>query len=136
MKLSVAQKYVAAIKKVKSKYVTLDSLSKEIGYYDSIIIRDLTEFEPLLAFDHEINIKDILPKIEEYINSINKEVKSAPKKKTSPTLKTGLNYQNFIYEKMTLPGGLIDRNRSLTESELKALKKLITSELKKLKETK
>ena len=135
MNKTMTQKYIGAIKRNKSKYVTIDQLSAELGYYSEVIAKDLAEFDPMLMFDSSINVKGLLPKLEEYVRSLEALTKKEPKKK-APIAKNGLSYQEYILSKMTLPGGLIDKNIHLEEAELKALRKLINDELKRIKDSK
>jgi len=132
MNKTLATKYLNTIKKNKSKYVTLDLLSRDLGYYSEVIAKDLSEFEPMLNFDPGINLKNIIDALEKYVSSFVVE----PKKKSVTTIKKGITYQQFIIEKMTIPGGLLDKNISLSEKDLKTLRKLINDELKSLKDSK
>ena len=131
MNKTTANKYVLAIKKFKAKYLTIEQLSHEIGYYSEVIAKDLAEFEPMINFDPNINIKDLLPKLEDYISSLSNVNKKPVVKKSNTTTSKEETYQSYIFSKMTLPGGLIDKNRVLSPTELKTLRRLINLEIKR-----
>ena len=136
MNKTIANRYINAIKKNKSKYITVDMLSHELGYYSEAIAKDLAEFEPMLIFDPTIDLKDVLKKLEHYVESLDKINKKVVKKKVILPNKSELTYQQYILNKMTLPGGLIDKNISLTEQELKTLRRLINLEINRIKDSK
>lgn len=136
MNKTLATKYLNALKKEKGKYVTIVTLSNSLGVYPDVISRDLAEFEPLLNFDPEYNLKELMSKIEEYLIEL-KENQNKPVKKRAPVVRLkGETYQEFIYQKMTLPGGLMDPSIELKDAELRALRRLINQELALRKEKK
>lgn len=133
MNKTLAKKYLSSIKNYKKKYLTSETLSRINGLYPEVINKDLSEFEPMLAMDPSYNLKDLIPVIEEYIASIEvnkKPVKHFEAKKES---KKYSGVSDFVYKKMTVVGGLVDKSIVLSEDDLKVLRKLINEELDKLK---
>lgn len=129
MNKTLAKKYLSNIKNYKKKYLTSEQLSKINGIYPEIISSELSYFEPMLAMDPSFNLKDLLPQIEEYIASIesNKEkVKYFEAKKES---KKYSGVTDFVYKKMTVVGGLVDKSITLSDEDLKVLRKLVNEEL-------
>lgn len=135
MKKTLAEKYLNALKKEKSKYVTVELLSQSIGLYPDIISRDLSFFASMLNFDPEYNLKELIPAIEEYLHGtgVTKAVK--PKKKASAP-EANEDFRQYLFDHMTLPGGLFDKKTNLSDAQLKTLKKLITNEINNRKNTK
>ena len=133
MKKSVAKKYLAAIENSKKKYITCEALSSKMGIYPEIIADDLSFFEPMLAMDPSYDLKELIPAIQKYIEE--EEAKREKKEVVKVNKKDLVNYKSvsdFMYKKMTF-NGLVDRNAHLSESDLKALKKLIQQELDTIK---
>ena len=134
-KLSEVKKYLNAIIKINKKYVTTDRLSKVVGIYPEIINEQLSYFEPTLMMDPEYNLMELVPTLKKYV--IDKEEKSSTLIK-KPTIKKATLEQydsvsDFIYKRMTLVGGLLDRNVVLSDTDLRVLKKLITEEQQRRK---
>ncbi|MCR5332851.1 MAG: hypothetical protein K6E11_02370 [Bacilli bacterium] len=132
MNKTTAKKYLSAIKNAKKKCLTSEGLSRLIGIYPEIINEQLSFFEPMLAMDTSYNLKDLIPTIEEYIE---KEEAVKVKKAKFEAKKHASKYKgvsDFVYQKLTV-GGLVNRNASLNEAELKVLRKLVNEELEALK---
>ncbi len=128
-----AQRIAAALRKGNKKVITLDALSRLVGLYPDVLGEQLLIFSPMILMDPSINCKDLLPQIEEYVKSFD----AAPKEKArvSPAVKKkevaeykGVN--DFVYQKMTSAGGLVDRSSRLSEKDLKILHRLVNAELK------
>ncbi len=129
MNKTLAKKYLSNIKNYKKKYLTSEQLSKHIGIYPEIISSELSYFEPMLAMDPSFNLKDLMPQIEEYIASIES---SKEKIKHFEAKKESKNYSgvtDFVYKKMTVVGGLVDKSIVLSDEDLKVLRKLVNEEL-------
>ena len=135
--VSKLQKFVAAIKRLKSKFVTSETLSREVGLYPESINGTLSFFDPLVMMDFTYDLRGLLPVIEKYIEE--EDSKKTPKATTERvTKKKMLKYESiseFIYEKMTT-GGFLDKNTVLTDIELRGLKRLIADEQAKRKAAK
>lgn len=129
MNKTLAKKYLSSIKNYKRKYLTSEQLSKINGIYPEIISSELSYFEPTLAMDPSYNLKDLLPKIEEYIASLEtgkEKVKYFEAKKESKKFN---GVTDFVYKKMTVVGGLVDKSIVLSDDDLKVLRKLVNEEL-------
>lgn len=131
MNKSLAKKYVSEIKSAKAKHLTSDALSRHMGIYPEIIREQLSFFDPIITMDLDINIRDLLPQIEAYIEEeeAKAEKKSRVVIKKSELEKYG-SIAEFVYEKFSI-NGLIDRRATLNEVDLKTLKKLVEEELAK-----
>lgn len=129
MNKTQAKKYLSFIKNTNKRCLTCEQLSRHIGIYPEIIAEQLSFFEPMLAMDPDFDLKDLVPNIEEYIDSF--EVKKEKKQKTNNAKKKTIQFKgvnDFIYQKMTI-GGFFDRSVSLDEPSLKILRKLVNEEI-------
>lgn len=136
MNKTQAKKYLSFIKNTNKRCLTCEQLSRHIGIYPEIIAEQLSFFEPMLAMDPEYDLKDLVPTIEEYVESL--EAKKEKKQKTINTKKKTIQYKgvnDFIYQKMTI-GGFFDRSLSLNDADLKILRKLVNEEIDLLKKDK
>ena len=130
-KLSEVKKYLNAIIKMNKKYVTTERLSKVVGIYPEIINEQLSYFEPTLMMDPEYNLMELVPTLKKYVVEKEEEKSSTLIKKPAikkQTLEQYDSVSDFIYKKMTLVGGLLDRNVVLSDTDLRILKKLIVEE--------
>ncbi|MCD8204874.1 MAG: hypothetical protein LUC16_03520 [Coprobacillus sp.] len=127
--INSTKKYLSALKKVKGSYVTSEKLSVTMGIYPEVINDFFSYFDPMVNMDYSYNLRDLEGELKKYLDekAATKPVKasSAPKG-PKPTYES---VGDFVYQKMTAGGGLIDRNAYLTDADLRALKKLITLEL-------
>lgn len=129
MKLSNLKKYDKFLKSTNKKIVDVDTLSKGVNIKADLIIDDLIYFEPMLRMIVEnYNFRNLEKNIEDYIsNSINKETKKKTKRlKYDPNQTT----MDFIYSKLLLDNGFIDRYYKFSNQDLKHLRYLINKELK------
>lgn len=129
MKLSNLKKYDKFLKSTNKKIVDVDTLSKGVNIKADLIIDDLIYFEPMLRMIVEnYNFRNLEKNIEDYIsNSINKETKKKTKRlKYDPNQTT----MDFIYSKLLLDNGFIDRHYKFSNQDLKHLRYLINKELK------
>ena len=132
LSMPLLKRIILQLKKTNQKYVTVDDLSQQLGIYPDKIAEVISYFNPLILMDLTSNLKDHLEQMEIFLNS-----KIAPKevKKTKTTridIKAYKTIIDFIYQHMTIDG-IIDKTRHLSSAELKAMKKLITEELKSKK---
>ena len=135
-KLAEVKKYLNAIVKLNKKYVTTDRLSKVVGIYPEIINEQLSYFEPTLMMDPEYNLMELVPTLKKYVVDKEEEKSTALIKKPAikkQTLEQYDSVSDFIYKKMTLVGGLLDRNVILSDTDLRILKKLIVEEQQRRK---
>lgn len=130
-KLVEVKKYLNAILKMNKKYVTAERLSKVVGIYPEIINEQLSYFEPTLMMDPEYNLMELVPALKKFVAEKEEEKSSTLIKKPAikkQTLEQYDSVSDFIYKKMTLVGGLLDRNVVLSDTDLRILKKLIVEE--------
>ncbi len=129
MNKTLAKKYLSSIKNYKRKYLTSEQLSKINGIYPEIISSELSYFEPTLAMDPTYNLKDLLPEIEEYIASLEASKEKVKYFEAKRESKKFSGVTDFVYKKMTVVGGLVDKSIVLSEDDLKVLRKLVNEEL-------
>lgn len=135
-KLSEVKKFLHSLLKMNKKYVTSERLSKVVGIYPEIINEQLSYFEPILMMDPEYNLMELVPILKKYVIDKEEEKSSTLIKKTAikkATLEQYDSVSDFIYKRMTLVGGLLDRNVVLSDTDLRILKKLITEEQQRRK---
>ncbi len=129
MTKTLAKKYLSFIKGNKKKHLTSDALGRTMGVYPDVVREQLSFFEPLITMDMDYNTHDIVPLIEEYLESL--EQKKVPNdriviRKEKIDEYDGLG--DFVYKKFTI-GGLVDKNIVLNEVDLKVLKRIVNEEL-------
>ena len=133
MNKTTAKKYLSAIEGYKKRYLTCENLSRVMGIYPEVIAEQLSYFEPMLAMDPSFDLKELVPAIEKYIEEEDaKKTKKDVVKVSKKELNEYKSVADFLYRKMTI-NGLVDRSASLSEKDLKALKKLVQYELDDLK---
>ena len=133
MNKTTAKKYLSAIENSKKRYLTCENLSSIMGVYPEVIAEQLSFFEPMLAMDPSFDLKELIPSISKYIEAEeSKREKKEVIKVSKKELSEYKSVSDFLYKKMTF-NGLVDRNASLSEADLKALKKLVQKELDDLK---
>ena len=129
MNKTTAKKYLSAIESSKKKFLTCEYLSRSMGIYPEIIAEQLSYFEPMLAMDPSYDLKDLIPELKKYIEEENKKNPKVPVVKVNKKeLKEYKSVADFLYKKMTV-GGLVDRSISLSETDLRILKKLVQEEI-------
>ena len=133
----VVKKYVNAINKMKAKYVTSERLSKVVGVYPEVINETIAYFEPMINMDTSINLRDLLPAMNQYISDIEEKKQPLVHQEviTKKNIQEYESVNDFIYRKMSV-GGIIDRGAYLSEKDLRILKKLVNDELAKRKNKK
>lgn len=131
MNKTLAKKYLSAIRNTKKKFISCETLSRNMGLYPEIIAENLSYFEPMIALDLSFNLKDLTPALEKYIEE--EESKGVKVKHVVIRKKQVSKYKSigdFVYQKFTV-GGLVSKNVELSEEDLKILKKLVATELEK-----
>lgn len=129
-----AKKYLSAIENSKKKFLTCEGLSRTMGIYPEIIAENLSFFEPMLAMDPSYNLKELIPNLKEYIEEENQKSSKVPVIKVNKKeLMEYKSVSDFVYKKMTTVGGLVDKYATLSETDLRILKKLVQQELDSLK---
>lgn len=134
-KLSEVKKYLSSIIKINKKYVTTERLSKVVGIYPEVINETLNYFNPMIKMDPEYNLMELVPTLKKYVSDKEDEKTNTLVKKPQPQRITE-HYDSigdFVYRKMTVAGGLLDKNINLSDLDLRILKKLINEEQQKRK---
>ena len=134
MNKTTAKKYLTAIESNKKKFLTCEGLSRTMGIYPEIIAENLSYFEPMLAMDPSYDLKELIPALKAYIEEESQKSQKAPVVKVNKKeLNEYKSVSDFLYKKMTTVGGLVDKYATLSEADLKILKKLVQIELDALK---
>lgn len=133
--VTTIKKYLTAILKIKAKYVTSERLSKVLGIYPETINETLSFFDPMICMDYSYNLMDLVSVMKEFVED--DDNKQDPIDRSEAVYKSDLapydSITDFIYQKLTIAGGLIDKNARLSDNDLRILKKLVTEELNKRK---
>ena len=127
------QRILGALKRSKKKVVDLDLLSRLMGRYPDVLANTLAYFEPMIRMDASINIRDLVPAMEEYLVE---PLKAKPAKPKKPAVRKSelakyASIGDFVYRKMTTIGGLVDPSIRLSDEDLRILEKLVESETKR-----
>ncbi len=134
--LSIAKlkKILTAIKHAKTKVVTSETLSREVGLYPEAINELLSFFDPLVTMDFSYDLKSLVEPMETWISSeeAKKEKKPATPRLSKKTLEQFESINEFIYAKLTI-GGIVDKTVQLSDLDLRALKRLVNDEQAKRK---
>ena len=132
--VSTLKKYLAAMSKIKAKYITSERLSSVIGIYPEIINENLAYFDPMLKMDSTANLLELVPDIKKFIED--EEQKKAPAIHVAPVYKKEVeefkDVNDFVYRKYAV-GGMINKSAELSDKDLRILKKLVAEELAKRK---
>ena len=129
------QRILGALKRSKKKVVGLEDLSRLMGRYPDVLCDTLAYFEPLIRMDPGINIRDLTPALQAYLDEPLKPKTDKPRKiavRKSEVAKYS-SISDFVMRKMTNVGGLVDPTITLTEEDLRVLEKLIEAQRKKAK---
>ncbi|MBR2506230.1 MAG: hypothetical protein IKB70_04815 [Bacilli bacterium] len=133
--VTTIKKYLAAILKIKAKYVTSERLSKVLGVYPETINETLSYFDPMICMDYSYNLMDLVETLKEFVE--NDDNKQDPIDRSEAVYKSDLapyeSIMDFLYQKYTIAGGLIDKNARLSDADLRILKKLVLEEIAKRK---
>ena len=132
--VSVLKKYLSALSKIKRKYVTVEQLSRVVGVYPEVISETLSYFEPMLMMDPDYDVLSLVPQIKQYINEVEEKKNPVPTPEfiSKKVVDEYESVVDFIYQKMSV-GGIIDKGATLSDKDLRILKRLIGEELKKRK---
>lgn len=126
--LQTLEKIHQALSTHKAKYVTAESLSREIGVLPEKIQQLCATFNPLVTIDFSFNLKELIPDIDKHLTS---KVKKAVKKTVAIKKEVG-SYQrliDFVYDKMTFEG-MLDKSIVLEDRELREIKAIASEELR------
>ena len=81
--------------------------------------------------DTEFNLVELVPTLKKWLNDQEENKTLTSNKKTSLKKRDYEQYDSvsdFIYKRMTIVGGLLDRNVVLSDQDLRILKKLVSDE--------
>ena len=127
--LTITRQYLAAIKKSERKYVTSESLSKEIGIFPDVITDTLAYFDPLVKMDYTYDLRELLPILEEYIEKTVAAREKQKRPRLTATIKETTGYdsiEDFVFQKYIFKSsGLFNYDATLNDKDLRILKKLI-----------
>ncbi len=127
------QRILGALKRSKKKVVDLEALSRLMGRYPDVLADTLSYFEPMIRMDPSINVRDLVPEMNAYLEVPLKPKSEKPKKlavRKSEVAKYS-SIGEFVYHKMTSVGGLVDPSIRLSDTDLRILEKLVEAETKK-----
>ena len=123
---SRAKLYLEGLLKAKRKHINTYDLAQTVGIVEDFIRDELSNLEPMVRLDLDYNLMDLLPALEQFVETKTSNKKAGPKAKT-------IKYQNiaeFVYKNMTVSGGIIDQAFELNDQQLKDLKKLVNDAIK------
>lgn len=126
--LQTLEKIHQALSTHKSKYVTAESLSREIGVLPEKIQELCATFNPLVTIDFSFNLKELVQDIEKHLLT---KVKRTVKKTIAIKKDVG-SYQrliDFVYDKMTFDG-MLDKSIVLNDRDLREIKAIASEELR------
>ena len=133
--VTLIKKYLNAILKLKAKYVTSERLSKTLGVYPETINETLAYFDPIICMDYTYNLMDLVDVLKKFVD--NDDNKQDPIDRNEAVYKSDLapyeSIMDFLYQKCTVAGGLLDKNMNLTDSDLRILRKLVNEEITRRK---
>lgn len=130
MKPVNAKKYLKFLQDSKLKIVSLKKLSLGTNIKEDVILDEFTEYDPLIRMIEGTNFKKFIPDLEALVAANEAVKKKAPKKKRVKTSNYN-SIKDFLYDKILLTGGFIDRTYEFSEDDIKTLRLLCTRELKK-----
>ena len=127
------QRILGALKRSKKKVIGLDALSRLVGRYPDVLCETLAYFEPMIRMDPSINVRDLVPEMEKYLEVPMKPKPEKPKKMAvrKADLAKYSSIGDFVYHKMTSIGGLVDPTIVLNDYDLRILEKLVENETKR-----
>lgn len=137
MPIAKLKKILTAIKHAKTKVVTSETLSRDVGLYPEAINELLSFFDPLVNMDYTYDVRSLVEPIEKWIASeeAKKEKKPAAPRLSKKTLQQYESINEFIYAKLTI-GGIVDKTVQLSDLDLRGLKRLVSDEQAKRKSLK
>lgn len=131
MTLANAKKYLKVFKDSKIKNLKVEHVSKGANIQEHMVLEDFVEFDPLIMLVSDVNFRKFTADLEDFIVK-HTPVRKKPKKKNVKKVNYN-SIKEFIYDKMLLTDGLLDRSYVFTSEDLKTLRYLCNKELKKEK---
>jgi hypothetical protein len=128
-------KSIKAIKNSDKKVFTCDDLSKKTGVRSEVIRGLLIKYNPLINFEYNFDLHEILPDMEKdlSISTIKKKRARAIRKDELDEYPSTLFY---IYKKMTVPGGILDLGYKLKKDDIRIIRKLLKRDYAKISQKK
>lgn len=133
MNLKNSKKYYSYLKKETKKIVDIRKLSLGSNIKEDIILDDFEEFEPLIRFSSDsVNFKNYIENLSNYIlENENKSVKKVTKPHKVSNKVEYDSLKDFLYDKIVLPSGFIDRTYEFNLEDYKKIRKICNIEIKK-----
>lgn len=127
LKKDRAVNYIKIMEKWHKKTMVTKELSLESGVVEDVVANELANFDSLIRLFPDYNILQILPELKKRYQPT-KTKRIVKPSVVEPYRSTA----DYIYQTMTMPGGIVDKNMVLSKAQLKILKKVVNQELKKL----
>lgn len=138
--VSRLKRCLSVLKKKNKKYVSLDMLANWVGFYPDVVADDLCVFEPMIRMDPSVNLNNLIAPIEAYLANKGKPKEAAPKEKRviakTEEVQEYASVGDFVYRKMTDPGGLVSPSATLSDHDLHVLQKVVKNEIAKRRNAK
>lgn len=129
--ITQARKFATYLIKSKMKVVTSETMSQDIGLYPDVINDFFAYFDPMVKMDYSYNLRNLIMPLEIYIHKLEQK-KATGEPKIRITKKKLAEYDSiaaFIYDKLTIGNsGIVNKNASLSDVDLKVLKRLVNEE--------
>lgn len=119
-----------AMSKWKRKFMTVYDLSQVLGIVEDVLRDELATFDPIIRIMPDYDILPLKLTLQELLFGKRPLGTTKKRKVVEVPYKT---VAEFVTKEMTIPGGMIDRSRKLTEKQLKTLRTVLNYELKHIK---
>lgn len=120
-----AKKFINIISKSKKKVFTCDDLSRASGLKVDVIRDYMSEFYGMIYLDPNHNLVDLLPDLNNFVLVKSKTSNKKVKKISHKEYEEYASVTDYIYKKMTLPGGIFDSGYVVNAKDKKILKHLL-----------
>jgi len=132
MNKKTIKKYLNAISNSNKKVYTVFDLSEDTGEKIDFIQNNLVDYNVLVNFKLDFDLHEIVSDLEADLSEKNIKKSNKSKRLSSKEVAKYHKLIDYIYDKMTVPGGVIDLGYKLTKTDIKIIKKLIKIEEKNL----
>lgn len=129
--ITQARKFATYLIKSKLKVITSEIMSQDVGIYPDAINDFFAYFDPMVNMDYTYNLRNLIMPLEIYIHKLEqKKATGVPKIRiTKKKLSEYDSIASFIYDKLTIGNsGIVNKNASLSDVDLKILKRLVSEE--------
>ena len=119
------RKYLRLIQVQKVHSFT--ELSLQTGTMEDVLRDQLSVFDPMVRMFEDYDLSELINALEDFL-----QPSSLPsrKKVKRGKAKTYASIGDFVYQCMTIPGGIVDSSVDLDIDQLKALRKFVNAEIK------